>query len=292
MNLNVILLSVILAVTGVAGNGEISTEVKDGVIDELENNQGIATEQTQSEIIEEIPEFNGRGIVLKEGKACEEVIRLKRFLIVKGYELKEDYLFDGATKKAVMDYQRKNSLEVDGSVGPKTIAKINEDMKKNGIVVENLVLDITKEVPKKDWIIINKSNNTLYHLKGRELINKYSVATGKEKELTPEGKFNIVNKLTNPAWGGAGRHKPIKGGDPSNPLGKRWMGLSIGGGGNYGIHGNSAPSSIGTYASLGCVRMNNADVEYLFNIIPKGTQVWIGSEGKLKEYGIEIVKEK
>ena len=64
------------------------------------------------------------------------------------------------------------------------------------------------------------------------------------------------------------------------------MGLSIKGGGSYGIHGNSDKESIGKYVSLGCVRMYNQDVEILYQLIDKGTAVWIGNEIKLKEYGI------
>ena len=64
------------------------------------------------------------------------------------------------------------------------------------------------------------------------------------------------------------------------------MGLSIKGGGTYGIHGNSNIDSIGTYASLGCIRMFNKDVEYLYDLIPMGTPVWIGNETILNDLGV------
>lgn len=159
-------------------------------------------------------------------------------------------------------------------------------MELKGINIPEIQLIFTKEIPENQWIVINKSNNTLYHLTGENLISKYPVATGKLPQYTPEGKFTIVSKLINPAWGGAGRHTPVKGGAPNNPLGKRWMGLSIKGGGVYGIHGNSAKDSIGRYISLGCVRMFNEDVEYLFDLIENGTPVWIGGEEVLEEYGV------
>lgn len=147
-------------------------------------------------------------------------------------------------------------------------------------------IDFKVEVLDKSWIIINKSNNNLYHLKGNEIIKRYPVATGKTPEHTPEGKFTIVTKYINPAWGGAGIYKPIRGGAANNPLGKRWMGLSIKGGGSYGIHGNSDQDSIGKYVTLGCVRMFNEDVESLYQLIDYGTPVWIGSETQLNEYGV------
>jgi hypothetical protein len=39
---------------------------------------------------------------------------------------------------------------------------------------------------------------------------------------------------------------------PGNPVGTRWMGLSITG---YGIHGTNKPKSISKAASHGCIRM-------------------------------------
>ena len=92
--------------------------------------------------------------------------------------------------------------------------------------------------------------------------------------------------MKNPAWGGAGRHRPVRGGAPNNPLGKRWMGLNIKGGSMYGIHGNSDKNSIGRYISLGCIRMFNEDVENLYELIEIGIPVWVGSEEKLKDFGI------
>jgi lipoprotein-anchoring transpeptidase ErfK/SrfK len=84
-----------------------------------------------------------------------------------------------------------------------------------------------------------------------------------------------------------GKFKPVKGGAPNNPLGKRWLGLSTEKYRGYGIHGNSAPFSIGNYISAGCIRMINEDVEELFEYIPINTNVWIGTEELLEEWGIK-----
>lgn len=257
-------------------------DVEETIIEDQEDQQEI-----QEEIQIEIIKFNEQGLILREGIANEEVLRIKKFLKEKGYtDMKEDYYFDNKTRKAVTKYQQINGLNPDGVIGINTYKKINEDMKLNNISIPEVQIEIISQIPQENFIIINKSNNTLYHLKEKETIKKYPVATGKSVEYTPEGKFTIVVKYVNPAWGGAGVSKPIRGGDPNNPLGKRWMGLSIKGGGSYGIHGNSNEGSIGTYASLGCVRMFNKDVEDLYEIIPIGTSVWIGNEEKLKEFGI------
>jgi lipoprotein-anchoring transpeptidase ErfK/SrfK len=48
------------------------------------------------------------------------------------------------------------------------------------------------------------------------------------------------------------------------------MGLSMKG---YGIHGTNAPRSIGKAASHGCIRMRQADLEELFELVEVGSTV-------------------
>lgn len=280
---------------------EEANENTEELAEELEEANEMNETNEEEEIIEEIEilKFKVDGLKLREGIISEDVFRLKKFLLAKGYEgIIEDYVFDQRTKELVIEYQRENGLVPDGVVGEKTFTKINEDMDLNTIVIleKKLVFSmdddqVNEDIPEGNLIVINKDSNTLYYLNNREIINKYPIATGRDPEYTPEGKFKIITKFINPAWGGAGRHKPIRGGAPNNPLGKRWMGLDIRGGGVYGIHGNSDENSIGRYVSLGCVRMFNEDVEILYDLVDFGTPVWIGSEEKLNEFGIIFVYE-
>ena len=46
-------------------------------------------------------------------------------------------------------------------------------------------------------------------------------------------------------------------------------------GDGYGIHGTDTPTSIGTSASHGCVRVRNEDIETLYQIVKIGTPVFI-----------------
>jgi N-acetylmuramoyl-L-alanine amidase len=69
--------------------------------------------------------------VLKKGSKGDAVKALQALLIGYGYELKNngktygvDGSFGGATENAVLAYQKKNGLQTDGSVGPKTWAKL------------------------------------------------------------------------------------------------------------------------------------------------------------------------
>ena len=65
-----------------------------------------------------------------------------------------------------------------------------------------------------------------------------------------------------------------------NDFGTRWLGLNVPWG-IFGIHGTNKPYSIGSYASHGCIRMFNRDVEKLYPLIPVGTTVRIVDKGKM-----------
>ncbi|WP_216829297.1 triple tyrosine motif-containing protein [Alkalihalobacterium elongatum] len=132
---------------------------------------------------------------------------------------------------------------------------------------------ITEANSNNQLIIINKATNQLAFYNDGKRIRTFSVATGRERSLTPEGKFKIVNKIVNRPY----YKSNIPGGDPRNPLGDRWLGINARGtyGTTYAIHGNNNPSSIGTYASAGCIRMHNEEVRWLFNQVKVNTPVII-----------------
>jgi len=85
-----------------------------------------------------------------------------------------------------------------------------------------------------------------------------------------------VSKYRHPWWyppdsNWAKNLDPIPPG-PKNPLGTRWMGLSVPG---VGIHGTPNPASVGYSISHGCIRMKKRDAESLFRLVRVGTRVWI-----------------
>lgn len=121
-------------------------------------------------------------------------------------------------------------------------------------------------------ILVDKSQNILVlKTKDEEIVKTYIVATGANNS-TPVGTFTIVDRIPNPPWFKPGAVKPIPAGDPENILGTRWLGISVP---SYGIHGTTEPQSLGKQATQGCVRMANSDVEELYTIVPKGTEVTI-----------------
>jgi hypothetical protein len=126
-------------------------------------------------------------------------------------------------------------------------------------------------------IVINRSLNRLTLYNGTRFVRLFPVATGQAIYPTPAGTFHIVVKWKNPWWyppvqdSWAKGLKPVPPG-PDNPLGTRWMGLSVPG---VGIHGTDEPTSIGYSASHGCIRMQVPDAEWLFDHVDIGTTVHI-----------------
>ncbi|WP_243153386.1 L,D-transpeptidase family protein [Senegalia massiliensis] len=109
------------------------------------------------------------------------------------------------------------------------------------------------------WILINIDSKELkvIDLDTKDVLKKYTVATGKENTPTPLGNFRIIEKAV---WGGG--------------FGSRWMRLNVPWG-NYGIHGTNKPTSIGLDSSHGCIRMNNKDIDELYDIVNYNTRVTI-----------------
>lgn len=127
----------------------------------------------------------------------------------------------------------------------------------------------TAQAQKK--IFINAASRLMLLYDDDKKLAVYHLGLGKVSTPTPTGYFQIREKIINPSW--------IDPNDPEyeipsgsdNPLGYRWMQIE----GNYGIHGTNRPESIGGYVSNGCIRMNERDVEELYEVVEVGTPVEI-----------------
>lgn len=128
------------------------------------------------------------------------------------------------------------------------------------------------------YITVDRAAFTLRLWKHLKLAKSYPIAVGMQGLDTPAGLYTIDDKQVNPAW-----HVPNSSwaGDlagqvippgPEDPLKARWMGFYNG----AGIHGTDETSSIGSYASHGCIRMLIPDVIELYNQVPLGTPIYIG----------------
>lgn len=109
-------------------------------------------------------------------------------------------------------------------------------------------------------------------------VRSFRVGLG-EDNGTPVGNFIVKkgSKLIDPPWINPRTGERFAGGDPTNPIGKRWIAIEglgesaqhVG----FGIHGTIDPGSIGQQRSMGCVRMLPEDVELMYELMGEGVSL-------------------
>lgn len=147
-------------------------------------------------------------------------------------------------------------------------------------------------------IEISVARQAMDVFEGERLVGTYPVSTsrfglGSEEgsNRTPLGRFRVAEKIGD----GAREGTVFKGRKPVGVLGEDianeegdfvvsrilWLDGEEEGNANTKeryiyIHGTNHEELLGRPASIGCVRMGNADVVELFGRVPEGTRVWIG----------------
>lgn len=159
--------------------------------------------------------------------------------------------FGAQTQKAVQSFQSRRGMSSDGVAGPDTIAALTLK------------------------VVIDRSSFTLTLYRHGAVVKRYGIAVGTAEYPTPAGEFAVQTKVVDPTWvppdSEWAKDAKITEPGPDNPLGTRWMAIN----GTIGIHGTNAPSSIGSAASHGCIRMRMPDVEELFELVEIGTPVTV-----------------
>ena len=129
-------------------------------------------------------------------------------------------------------------------------------------------------------IVVRVDENRLYLYEGFEVIRTFGVATAKPGYTTPAGDWKITRKAVNPTWynpaldsWGADLPAVVPGG-PTAPMGTRAIYIDEAPG-LIRVHGTPSDDSIGRYASHGCIRMHNYEIEQLYPMIPLGARVII-----------------
>ena len=258
---------------------EIQQNGVEATVERLENDLPSVFAEAGIELPIEIPVKNS------ESQAIEpETLDYEKELKKLGHFKDESKDKNLNLRNAILRFQSSCNLKADGILGDVTLEALSFQLSTEG----SLCTDMIDSPPSAGkWLVINKSTRILTLYENDKILKKYPIAIGNPPSLTPNGKFTIVSKVVNPAWGGGGYARPVKGGIPANPLGYRWMGLSYKGGDDLGVHGNNSPYSIGKNISHGCIRMINSDVEELFETVPRSASVWIGDEAVLKEWGVQ-----
>ena len=115
----------------------------------------------------------------------------------------------------------------------------------------------------------------------RVMVASFPCGTG-TNDSTPVGTFKVRSgsKLIDPQWTNPRTGEHFAANDPKNPIGERWIGLQgttpdtakfTG----YGIHGTTEPQSIGQQMSMGCVRLGDAEVEVVYELIGEQSTIVI-----------------
>ena len=125
-------------------------------------------------------------------------------------------------------------------------------------------------------IIIDTAHTFLYLTLGNGQALRYGIGVGREG-FTWSGTETITRKAEWPDWIPPAEmvaRQPYLprwvGGGPGNPLGARALYL---GNTDYRIHGTNDPTTIGKNVSSGCIRLQNADVEDLYERVGVGAKV-------------------
>jgi len=133
--------------------------------------------------------------------------------------------------------------------------------------------------PPAEGLVINLPERGVFLFRQGRFKKFYPLAIGQPGRFaTPQGSFTLASRVVNPTWlppEWAGLGEVAVPAGPENPLGDRWMGLSLPG---IGLHSTTSPMSIGQAVSHGCMRMYPASAQALFEEVRVGMPVRIEYE--------------
>lgn len=147
--------------------------------------------------------------------------------------------------------------------------------------------------PRGIYVVVDTYANRLRVYRGGELLREAVCSTGSGVVLrdpsgarewifdTPRGERRVVRKVRDPVW-----YKPdwafIEEGLEPPPMGsgERVDGISLGAyglylGDGYIIHGTLFQSLLGQRVTHGCIRLGDADLEFVYETVPVGARVYL-----------------
>ncbi|MEJ0012447.1 MAG: L,D-transpeptidase [Bauldia sp.] len=170
-------------------------------------------------------------------------------------------------------------------------ATVDDGFKVNAINIKRIdpqylrqVVDTPESIPNEEGtIVVDPAHRFLYLILAGGKSMRYGIGVGRDG-FAWSGTAVIKDKQHWPKWfppkemvARDPRLKPVadgQDGGPRNPLGARALYLWQGNVDTlYRLHGTTDPSSIGTAASSGCVRLFNQDIIDLYERVPTGTKV-------------------
>lgn len=152
------------------------------------------------------PPLKGR-FLIREGKAHPQVALIRDRLRILGdysydHPLSNQHFFDSRMSAAVMAFQRRHGLKVDGIVGPNTRQAMNVSPRErwHQLLVNKQRELVDRVAERPDYIEINIPDYQLRYFRNGEVVSQMRVIVGKKERPTPVMN-SILNALeVNPDW--------------------------------------------------------------------------------------------
>lgn len=246
--------------------------------------------------VEKAPEVSNANTVIRLGDSGDNVKHIQRRLKEYGYKVEEDGLFKAITYDAILNFQYRCRLDIDGIVGLKTLEKLNispdENIEFNTEIVSastsqtstsSISLNNYKSVSELEEAInsLKATSDTNYYIKVDLSNQRVNIFTKSEekwvldrsficssgKASTPTVKGNFIIQDKGPMFRAG-----------SNTICNYYTRFY----GNYLFHTvlldnneNIQDGRLGTPLSHGCIRLAIDDAKYIYTNIPYGTSVSI-----------------
>lgn len=179
-----------------------------------------------------------------------------------------------------MIYSRKHLLEPPYIVQPgETLDQIAQKYNVPATLLARIngIRDPYHLEPGRELKVVRGPFSALIHLEKHELTlmvqgryaGRFAIGVGCDQPKL-EGTYTVLEKTLYPAYRGPDG-VTVSGGDPRNPLGKFWIGLSE----NVGVHGTIDPQNVGRDDSRGTICLGDRDIDDLFGILSIGSRVVI-----------------
>jgi hypothetical protein len=131
--------------------------------------------------------------------------------------------------------------------------------------------------PGTELKVVRGPFNAVVHLDRHELVlmvqnryaGRFAIGVGRDQPKL-EGAYTVRDKTLSPTYYGPDG-ATVNANDPTNPLGKAWIGLAD----RVGIHGAAGPQAIGRDDNRGSICVNDRDLQDLYGIFSVGSRVTI-----------------
>lgn len=142
------------------------------------------------------------GPELRPGERGQRVVALRQRLQRLGYAVAGDVLFDENLEAALRAFQRDYSLEVDGVLGPRTLAALNVSGQQR---LEQLRVNLERlrwlaDAAEPRMVLVDIAGAELGYYRDGELLLRSRIQSGLPSRATPPLKSRISHVSVNPRW--------------------------------------------------------------------------------------------